>query len=37
MKLPKVVEGKDIIKILVKHGYELKEEKTVMFLFQKTK
>ena len=27
MKLPKVVEGKDIIKILVKNGYEVKRRK----------
>ena len=27
MKLPKVVEGKDIIKVLVKHGYEIKRRK----------
>ena len=27
MKLPKVVKGKDIIKILVKYGYEIKRRK----------
>tara|TARA_Y100000034_G_scaffold133951_1_gene201028 strand:+ start:485 stop:688 length:204 start_codon:yes stop_codon:yes gene_type:complete len=27
MKLPKVVKGKDVIKILIKYGYEIKRRK----------
>ncbi len=27
MKLPKVIEGKDIVKVLVKYGYEIKRRK----------
>jgi len=27
MKFPKVVKGKDILKVLVKHGFEIKSRK----------
>lgn len=28
MKFPKVIEGKNIIKVLVKHGYDIKRRKS---------